>query len=218
MAWPSGTKASTANVDNPSDLVADARADIKQNIDNVNTIIDEFNISSPSDGQILKYNSTAGNWENVSDSLSFYGNGLGGGNTLNLSAGGGSGSSGFHDFNNLSSNIRYTSEDRWTHPDTGNYTAVVHILGNLNSGNGTLESYLYNVDTTTKIDHSYGKGGSEADTFFTGDTTATHKIMAFEYSVTDTSHVYGLGWDYDPTGVSNDTLSVDVLRLDVHKR
>ena len=59
MAWPSGTKASTNNVDAPNDLVANARADIKQNIDNVNAIIDEFNISSPSDGDLLQYSSSS---------------------------------------------------------------------------------------------------------------------------------------------------------------
>lgn len=42
MAWPSGTKASTTNVDQPQDLISQARPDIKQNIDNVNDIIDEF--------------------------------------------------------------------------------------------------------------------------------------------------------------------------------
>lgn len=65
MAWPSGTKASTNNVDQGSDKISLARADIKQNIDNVNDIIDEFNISSPSDGDVLQYNSTSGKWEQV---------------------------------------------------------------------------------------------------------------------------------------------------------
>lgn len=63
--WPSGTKAGTTNVDNPTDLVANARADIKQNIDNVNNIIDTFNISSPSDGDLLQYSSSSGKWEQV---------------------------------------------------------------------------------------------------------------------------------------------------------
>tara|TARA_Y100001938_G_C7984100_1_gene375956 strand:- start:367 stop:861 length:495 start_codon:yes stop_codon:yes gene_type:complete len=42
MAWPNASKASTANVDAGTDSVSNARADIKQNIDNVNQIIDEF--------------------------------------------------------------------------------------------------------------------------------------------------------------------------------
>jgi len=56
--WPSGTKASTANLDSGTDSPRLARADIKQNVDNVNAIIDMFNISSPTNGQILKYNAS----------------------------------------------------------------------------------------------------------------------------------------------------------------
>ena len=44
MAWPSGSKAGTTNVDADTDNISNARADIKQNIDNVNDIIDTFNI------------------------------------------------------------------------------------------------------------------------------------------------------------------------------
>lgn len=66
--WPSGSKAGTTNVDNPNDLVANARADIKQNFDNVNDIIDTFNISSPSDGDLLQYSSSSGQWEQVASS------------------------------------------------------------------------------------------------------------------------------------------------------
>lgn len=65
MAWPSGTKASTANLDQGTDLISQARPHIKQNVDNVNDIIDEFNIASPSDGDALEYNSTSGAWESV---------------------------------------------------------------------------------------------------------------------------------------------------------
>lgn len=68
MAWPSGTKASTDNVDNGSDLISNARADIKQNIDNVNNMIDEFDIASPSDGDMLEYDATSGEWKSVSRS------------------------------------------------------------------------------------------------------------------------------------------------------
>jgi len=62
MAWPS-TKAATTNVDAGSDSPSSARSDIKQNIDNVNAIIDEFDIASPNNGDILTYNSTSGAWE-----------------------------------------------------------------------------------------------------------------------------------------------------------
>lgn len=66
MAWPTST-ASTANVDSGSDNPGSARADIKQNIDNVNSIINEFgtvNITSPSDGDSLVYDSGSSEWVN----------------------------------------------------------------------------------------------------------------------------------------------------------
>jgi hypothetical protein len=40
--FPSLTPAGTTNVDNPNDLVANARADIKNNMDNVNSIISTY--------------------------------------------------------------------------------------------------------------------------------------------------------------------------------
>lgn len=45
MAWPSGTKAGTTNVDAGTDKISLARPDIKQNIDNVNSIIDHYSDS-----------------------------------------------------------------------------------------------------------------------------------------------------------------------------
>ncbi len=54
--WPSGTKASTSNLDSGTDSPRLARSDIKTNVDNVNAIIDMFNIDSPSANQVLKYN------------------------------------------------------------------------------------------------------------------------------------------------------------------
>ena len=61
--WPSGTKASTANLDAGTDSPRLARPDIKQNVDNVNAIIDMFNIDSPSANQILKYNTSNARFE-----------------------------------------------------------------------------------------------------------------------------------------------------------
>jgi len=61
--WPTGTKASTANLDAGTDSPRLARPDIKQNVDNVNAIIDMFNIDSPTNGQILKYNTSNARFE-----------------------------------------------------------------------------------------------------------------------------------------------------------
>ena len=66
--WPTGTKASTANLDAGTDSPRLARADIKQNVDNVNAIIDMFNINSPSNDQVLKYNTSNARFELGTDS------------------------------------------------------------------------------------------------------------------------------------------------------
>ena len=65
--WPAGTKASTANCDSGSDSPRLFRSDAKQNIDNVNAIIDMFNIDSPSANQILKYNTSNARFELAAD-------------------------------------------------------------------------------------------------------------------------------------------------------
>lgn len=61
--WPSGSKASTQYTDQPTDRIADARAEINQTIANQGEIIDMFDISSPSDGDVLIYNSTNSRFE-----------------------------------------------------------------------------------------------------------------------------------------------------------
>lgn len=66
--WPTGTKASTANLDSGTDSPRLARPDIKQNVDNVNAIIDMFNIDSPSNDQVLKYNTSNARFELGTDS------------------------------------------------------------------------------------------------------------------------------------------------------
>lgn len=59
MTWPTAT--TTASVDNAYDAPQNARADIKQNIDNVNSIVSEFgtvDTGTPADGQLLAYDGT----------------------------------------------------------------------------------------------------------------------------------------------------------------
>lgn len=65
--WPSASKAPTTNLDSGTDSPAAARADIKTNVDNVNSIIDMFNITSPSNNQILKYNTSNSRFELAAD-------------------------------------------------------------------------------------------------------------------------------------------------------
>ena len=53
--WPSATKASTTHVDAGTDQISLARADLKQNIDNVNNVIDYLDIGSATDQQVLHF-------------------------------------------------------------------------------------------------------------------------------------------------------------------
>ena len=61
--WPT-SKAGTTHVDAGSDNPGNARADIKQNIDNVNDMIDTIVVNSPSNNQVLAYDSTDSRFEN----------------------------------------------------------------------------------------------------------------------------------------------------------
>jgi len=61
--WPSGSKATTTHTDAGSDKPRLARVDINQNILNTNDVIDMFNISSPTNGEILVYNSSTANFK-----------------------------------------------------------------------------------------------------------------------------------------------------------
>lgn len=64
MSWPVGQeKASTQYVSNDTDSIAKARRDIKKNLDNVNAIIDTFDISSPVNLNSLQYNATSEKFE-----------------------------------------------------------------------------------------------------------------------------------------------------------
>ena len=65
--WPSASKATTTHLDSGTDSPRLARPELKQNVDNVNDIIDMFNISSPTNNQILKYSTAAGRFELATD-------------------------------------------------------------------------------------------------------------------------------------------------------
>ena len=65
--WPT-SPASTANLDAGTDRPSLARPDLKTNVDNVNAIIDMFNVgASPANGNILKYSSSTTKFEMVAD-------------------------------------------------------------------------------------------------------------------------------------------------------
>ena len=62
--WPT-TKAGTTHLDAGSDNPGSARADIKQNVDNVNDMIDTIVVNSPTANQILAYDTGDSRFENV---------------------------------------------------------------------------------------------------------------------------------------------------------
>ena len=62
--WPSGHKAGTTTTGDADQRIDQARADINQNIVNVNEIIDMFDLDvEPSNGQILKYSTANDRFE-----------------------------------------------------------------------------------------------------------------------------------------------------------
>ena len=63
--WPKNNKASTQYVDEDTDLIGNSRPDLKKTIDNVNDIIDTFDLGGDSsgqiaDGDILQYQQDSG--------------------------------------------------------------------------------------------------------------------------------------------------------------
>jgi len=60
MTWPTNSKATTTHTDSAGDNPQNARSEIKQDIDNVNAIIDTFDISSPVNNDTLAYNGATG--------------------------------------------------------------------------------------------------------------------------------------------------------------
>jgi len=186
MAWPNSTKASTLNVDNGADKPSLARADIKQNIDNVNSIIDTFDIASPTNGDILIYNSTSGAWEPGA-------NGGGGGGSISNIWGTTNSNTQFSGFNlwQLSSNTFNngnisnisTGTDSWRFSETGSYRFRVNILGETGSAGFTWVIYNNTQSTSTLWDNI---------------TNVTNPSTTLKYNwntltVTSTSDTYSFG-------------------------
>ena len=128
--WPSSHKAGTTTTDGATDRIDQARADIQQNIVNVNEIIDMFDLASePSNGQILKYNTTSDKFEVGADA---------GGialTDLSVTDAGGDGSLAY---NNSSGVFTYTG------PSAAETRAHLSVTQASASGGGTL---AYNAST-----------------------------------------------------------------------
>ena len=60
MSWPSDNKSDITRLDNANDTLGRSRREIKRGIDNVNTILDEFDINTVNVRQVLVYKN--GKW------------------------------------------------------------------------------------------------------------------------------------------------------------
>jgi len=72
MTWPT-TTTSTTNIDADSDSIAEARFEIFKNVKDVNSITDEFNISTPTANDLLSYNSSTSKFDLIQPASSVMG-------------------------------------------------------------------------------------------------------------------------------------------------
>ena len=58
MSWPSDNKSDLTRLDNANDTLGRSRREIKRGIDNTNAILDEFDINTVGNREVLRYNGT----------------------------------------------------------------------------------------------------------------------------------------------------------------
>jgi hypothetical protein len=153
--WPSGTKASTTNLDSGGDSPASARADLKTNVDNVNSVIDMFNIVTPANNQILKYNSST-NVFDLASNVDLTAPGAIGGSTASAGT-----------FTTLTVNA--ANDLRLADTDSSNYvgfkapaTVTTNKIWTLPSADGTAGQVLSTDGSATLSWATAGGGGASA--------------------------------------------------------
>ena len=67
MSWPADNKSDITRLDNANDTLGRSRREIKRGIDNVNSILDEFDINTFDQFTILQYKS--GQWKAVDTTI-----------------------------------------------------------------------------------------------------------------------------------------------------
>ena len=190
--WPASNKASTANLDSGSDSPRLARADIKDNVDNVNSIIDMFNIDSPSSNQILKYNSSNARFELGTDndtaqgSITFVGDDSSG-TAVNINetfkiAGG----------TNITTAV---SGDTLTITGAASSNAVTAL------NNATANELVTVGSTTTELD-------AESNLTFDGSTLAVTGAMTASTTIGATTNITAGGSITAGTTIGNDAISL----------
>ena len=212
--WPTGTKASTANCDAGTDSPRLFRSDAKQNIDNVNAIIDMFNIDSPSNGQILKYNTSNARFELDTDATgsavsatTFVGDDSTGtavnpGETFKIA--------GTQNITTAVSGDTLTI----TGPDLSSYVTSV-AFGDLTSTPTTIAGY----GITDAFDGAYGSLTGTPTIPSLGDISITNSTIASSGSTIDLDDIvrFNVGYKEDINALtSSASISVDATAAPVH--
>ncbi len=170
--WPAGSKASTANLDSGSDSPRLARSDIKTNVDNVNSIIDMFNIDSPTANQILKYNNSNARFELTADSAA-------GGITFV-----GDDSSGT--LVNIDETFKIAGGTNITTAVSGDTVTITGAAAPVTALNNATANELVTVgSTTTELDAESGLTFDGSTLAVTGAITATTSIANDAISIDD---------------------------------
>jgi hypothetical protein len=182
--WPSGTKASTSNLDAGTDSPASARADLKTNVDNVNSIIDMFNIATPSNNQILKYNSSTSVFDLAADS------------TVDLTAPGAIGGTTASAGTFTTLTVNAANDLRLADADSSNYvgfkapaTVTTNKIWTLPSADGTNGQVLSTNGSATLSWATAGGGGGTLNEFvITLNSTGSSLISGttYQYALTET--------------------------------
>lgn len=199
MAWPSGTKAGTTNVDAGSDKPALARPDIKQNIDNVNSIIDTFDIASPSNGDILVYNSTSSAWEPEAQTAA-------GIDCAVLT------SNGIYD---TSVGTYYRYYIKWGEQDPNGIVSVNATTGVFTLGAGNyMMTILAGQNNGTQFDlQFYDQTGSSIIQNFTSSTTHTITQPVCHIKQPSGSNEYRLATNTSSTGNTNGEFIIQIIKF-----
>ena len=199
MTWPAGTKASTANIDAGSDKPALARPDIKQNIDNVNAIIDEFDIASPSNGDILTYNSSSGAWEPGAAAS-------GGVDCAVLTASG-----------NYNTNVGtyYRYYIKWNEQDPNGIVSVNTTTGVFTLGAGNyMMTILAGQNNGTQFDlQFYDETGGNIIQNFTSSTTHTISQPVCHIKQPSGSNAYRLATSTSSTSYINGEFIIQIIKF-----
>ena len=213
--WPAGSKAATTHLDAGTDSPRLARGDIKQNVDNVNAIIDMFNIDSPSANQILKYNTSNARFELASDDtgtnsgITFAGDDSAG---INIADGG-------QLYIQGGTNITTTTNSDGTltinGPDTSSFITA--------SSSDTLTNKSGNVSMFTN-DAGYLTNNGNGDITFTGSTMTSPSNADITLDPAGTGDInlnatarFNVGYKEDINALTSSTgITVDASLASVH--